>query len=186
MSGKKGVGAAVRSFSFSLEDGAIETAVRSASLPRFGVFVSFCWVIHVHSLVDEVDNGVHRVGEAMIDRPSTLWGILSLASRGTMLRRAIGGVFVGAVHGFAAAPFGDPKGDFLSGEVAMRCRVPSTSAMQEMVPKQKTTPGLKVIMLLKTTAMEPALIDDAPPTWRASCRCFVFDSTRGYPRDAFG
>jgi hypothetical protein len=44
----------------------------------------------------------------------------------------------------------------------MRCRVPSTSAAQEMVPKQKTAPGLKVIMLLKTMAMESALIDDDP------------------------
>jgi hypothetical protein len=28
-------------------------------------------------------------------------------------------------------------------------------------------------------AMESALIDDTPPTWRASCRCFVSDSTLG-------
>jgi hypothetical protein len=34
-------------------------------------------------------------------------------------------------------------------------------------------------MLLKTTVMESALIDDAPPTWRASCRCFVSDRTPG-------
>jgi hypothetical protein len=85
--------------------------------------------------VGEVDNEVHRVGEAIVDRPSTLWGILSLASCGTTLCCAIGGVFVGAVRGFAAASFGDPEGDVLSGEVAMRCRIPSTSTMQEMVPK---------------------------------------------------
>jgi hypothetical protein len=46
----------------------------------------------------------------------------------------------------------------------MWCRVPSTSAMQEMVPKQKIALELKVILLLKTTAMESVLIDDAPPT----------------------
>jgi hypothetical protein len=85
----------------------------------------------------------------MVDRPSTLWGILSLTSCGTSLCCAIGGVFVGAVHGFAVASFGDPKGDLLSGEVAMRCRIPSTSATQEMVPKQKTAPRLKVINALK-------------------------------------
>jgi hypothetical protein len=59
----------------------------------------------------------------------------------------------------------------------MWCRVPSTSATQEMVPKQKTAPRLKVILLLKMTTMYSALIDDAPPTWRASCRYCVFDRT---------
>jgi hypothetical protein len=48
-----------------------------------------------------------------------------------------------------------------------------------MVPKQKTTPGLKVILILKMMAMESTLIDDAPPTWHASCRCFVSDHTPG-------
>jgi hypothetical protein len=72
MSGKKGVGAVVCSFPFSLEGATIVTIVCIASLPRFGAFVSFCRVIRVHSLVGEVDNGVHRVGETMVDRPSTL------------------------------------------------------------------------------------------------------------------
>jgi hypothetical protein len=36
-----------------------------------------------------------------------------------------------------------------------------------------------VILLLKMTAMELVLIDDAPPTRRASCRCFVSDRTPG-------
>jgi hypothetical protein len=124
-----------------------------------------------------MDNRVRRVGEAIVDRPSTLWGILSLDSCGTTLRHTIGGVFVGAVRGFTTASFGDPEEDFLSGGVVMRCRVPSTSATQEMVPKQKTAPGLKVIMLLKTMAMVSALIDDASPTWHASYRCFVSDHT---------
>jgi hypothetical protein len=51
--------------------------------------------------------------------------------------------------------------------------------MQEMVLKQKIAPRPKVILLLKTAAMESTLIDDAPPTWRASCRCFVSDLTPG-------
>jgi hypothetical protein len=46
-----------------------------------------------------------------------------------------------------------------------------------MVPKQKIAPRLKVILLLKMMAMELALIDDTPPTWRASCRCLVSDRT---------
>jgi hypothetical protein len=57
--------------------------------------------------------------------------------------------------------------------------VPSTSTTQEMVPKQKPAPGLKVILLLKTMAMESALIDDTPPTWHASYRCFVSGRTPG-------
>jgi hypothetical protein len=53
------------------------------------------------------------------------------------------------------------------------------SAMHEMVPKQKVAPGLKVIWFLKMMAMELALIDDTPPTRRASCRCLVSDRTPG-------
>ena len=44
----------------------------------------------------------------------------------------------------------------------MWCKVPSTSGMHEMVPKQKIAPGLKVILLLKIMAMKLALIDDTP------------------------
>jgi hypothetical protein len=56
-----------------------------------------------------------------------------------------------------------------------------------MFLKQKTAPGLKVIMLLKVTAMESVLINVAPPTWRASCLCSLPDCTpQGYPCDAFG
>jgi hypothetical protein len=68
--------------------------------------------------VDEAANKVHRVGEAMVDHPSTLWGILSLALCGTTPRHTIGRV-AGAVHGFTVASFGDPEEDFFSVEVAM-------------------------------------------------------------------
>jgi hypothetical protein len=37
-----------------------------------------------------------------------------------------------------------------------------------------------VILLLKVMAIELALINDTPPTWRASCRCLVYDRT---PKD---
>jgi hypothetical protein len=36
------------------------------------------------------------------------------------------------------------------------------SAMHEMVPKQNIAPGLRVILFLKTMAMELALINDTP------------------------
>jgi hypothetical protein len=144
--------------------------------PWLGIFISLSQVICVHSLVGEVDNRVCWVGEAVVDWPSTLWEVPSLASCGTMFRRAISR---GTVRGFTAAPFGAPEEDFFSGGVAMRCRVPSTSATQEMAPKQKAAHRLKVILLLKMMAMESTLIDDTPPTWHASCRCFVSNRTPG-------
>jgi hypothetical protein len=61
----------------------------------------------------------------------------------------------------------------------MRCRVPSSSATDEIVPKQNTDPGLRVILHWKVTAIELAWIGDTPPTWRASCRCFGSDRTPG-------
>jgi hypothetical protein len=53
------------------------------------------------------------------------------------------------------------------------------SAMHDMVSKQNIAPGLRLILLLKMMAMELALIDDTPPTWRASYRCLVSDRTPG-------
>jgi hypothetical protein len=76
--------------------------------------------------------------------------------------------------------------DFLSGGSAMRCRVPSSSATYEMVPKQNTDPVRRTILCWKVTAIELAWISDTPPTWRASCRCFGFDrAPRVAPRGAF-
>jgi hypothetical protein len=92
--------------------------------------------------------------------------------------RAIGGV-AGVVRDFAAASFGDLEEDLFSGGVTMWCRVLSTSATHEMVSKQKTTPGLKVILLLKMTAMESALIDDIAPIWRASRWCLCPNAHQG-------
>jgi hypothetical protein len=57
----------------------------------------------------------------------------------------------------------------------MRCRVPSSSATDEMVPKQNTDPGRRTILCWKVTASELAWISDTPPTWRASCRYFGSD-----------
>jgi hypothetical protein len=61
----------------------------------------------------------------------------------------------------------------------MRCRIPSSSATDEIVPKQNTDPGRRVILLWKVTAIELAWIVDTTPTWRASCRCFGSDRTPG-------
>jgi hypothetical protein len=68
----------------------------------------------------------------------------------------------------------------------MRCRVPSSSATNEIVPKQNVDLGRKVILSWKVTAIELAWIVDTPPTWRASCRCFGSDRTPGVaPRGVF-
>jgi hypothetical protein len=58
MSGKKGVGAAVCFFPSSFECGGIRVVDHCAFPPRFRMFIFFYQVIHVHSLVGEVDNGV--------------------------------------------------------------------------------------------------------------------------------
>ena len=87
------------------------------------------------------------------------------------LRRAGGSVFP-AFSEFVG-------GDFFFGGSAMRCKVPSSSATDEIVPKQNTDPGRRVILLWKVTAIELAWIVDTPPTWRASCRCFGSDRTPG-------
>jgi hypothetical protein len=75
---------------------------------------------------------------------------------------------------------------FLSGRSAMRCRVPSLSATDEMVPKHNMDPWRRTILCLKVMAIELAWISDTPPTWHASCRCFGSDRAPGVtPRDAF-
>jgi hypothetical protein len=76
--------------------------------------------------------------------------------------------------------------DFLSGGSAMRCRVPSPSATDEMVPKQNMDLGRRTILCWKVTAIELAWISDTPHTWRASCRCFASDRAPGVaPQGAF-
>jgi hypothetical protein len=47
-------------------------------------------------------------------------------------------------------------------------------------------PGWRMILCWKVTAIELAWIDDTPPTWRASCRCFGSDRAPGIaPQGAF-
>jgi hypothetical protein len=46
----------------------------------------------------------------------------------------------------------------------MRCGVPSSFATDEIVPKQYTDPGRRMILCWKVTAIELAWIDDTPPT----------------------
>jgi hypothetical protein len=124
-------------FPFSFEGGGTE---RTTCFP----LVSFFLAIYVHSFVGEVDSGVLRVsGPSAPDFPETIF-----------FRRA---------GGCASPTFSEfVGGDFFSGGSAMRCRVPSSSATDEIVPKQNTDPGRRVILLWKVTAIELAWIVDTP------------------------
>jgi hypothetical protein len=119
-----------------------------------------------------VDNGVCRArGEVVADWDVGVSAFLGMVLCRTKILFVIGGILVGAVRDFLAAAIGDPSEAFFSDGAAIRCKVPSWSVMQEIVPKQKIASGLKVIMVLKVTTMESSFINVAPPTWRATCRC---------------
>jgi hypothetical protein len=125
------------------------------------MFISFFRVIRVHSLVGEVDNGVFRVRETPTDRSFFSRGLPTLSLQGIIFPRAAGG---GTVRSLALASLGIPEEGFFSGGSATRCRVPSSSAMHEMVPKRNIALGQRVILFLKVMAIELALINDTPPT----------------------
>jgi hypothetical protein len=138
-----------------------------ASVP----FVSFFLVIHVHSSVDEVDNGVLRVNE--FPAPDL---------QKVVFARGNGDCSV-LIPAFSEI-FGE---SFFSDRSAIWCRIPSSSATDDMVPKQNMDSGQRAILHWKVTAIELAWINDTPPTWQAICRCFELDRAPGVtPRGAFG
>jgi hypothetical protein len=141
-------------FPFSFEAGGAE---RTTCLS----LVSFFLVIRVHSFVGEVDSGVFRVSE-----------LPAPAFPETIFFRRAGRCVSPAFSEFVG-------GDFFSGGSTIRCRIPSSSATDEIVSKQNTDPGRMAILLQKVMAIELAWIVDTPPTWRASCRCFGSDRTPG-------
>jgi hypothetical protein len=109
-------------FPFSFEGGGTE---RTTCFSLVSFFLAIC----VHSVVGEVDSGVLRVNEPSTpDFPETIF-----------FRRA-GGCASPAFSEFVG-------GDFFSGGSAIRCRIPSSSATDEIVPKQNTDPGRRVILL---------------------------------------
>jgi hypothetical protein len=93
---------------------------------------SFLLVICVHSSVGEVDIRVPRV-----DGPLVL-GLLT-----TVFFRSAGGC---AFFYLAPIFLEISEEGFLSGGSAMRCRVPSSSATDEIVPKQNMDPGRRMIL----------------------------------------
>jgi hypothetical protein len=122
--------------------------------------------------VDEVDNGVLRVNE--FSAPGLQVVVFARSAEGY------------AISCIAPAFSEIIEEGFLSGRSAMRCRVPSSSAIDEMVPKQNMDPGRRAVLCWKVMAIELAWISDTPPTWRANCRCFRSDRAPGVaPQGAF-
>jgi hypothetical protein len=97
-----------------------------------GSLFLFFLVICVHFSVDEVDNEVLWVNE-----------LSALGSQETVFAQSAGGC---AISCFVPAFSGIFKEGFFSGGSAIRCRVPSSSATNEMVPKQNTDPGRRAIL----------------------------------------
>jgi hypothetical protein len=115
-------------FLFSFEDGGTEKAVRQS----FTLLTSFFLAICVHAFVGEVDNGVLRVYGP--SAPSLL--------KVAFARSAGGCAFSCFVPNFLEIF----EENFLFGGSTMRCRVPSSSAMDEMVPKQNADPVRRTLL----------------------------------------
>jgi hypothetical protein len=123
--------------------------------------------------MDEVDNGVLQVNE--FSAPDL---------QGVIFAWGAGGCAICCLVPAFSEIF---REGFFSGGSAIRCRIPSSSATAEMVPKQNTDPGQRAILCWKMIAIELAWITDTPPTWRASCRCLGPNrAPRVTPRGAFG
>jgi hypothetical protein len=122
-------------------------------------------VICVHFSIEVVDSGA-----LLVDGPS------ALGLQEVVFARSAGGC---AFSCFAPAFSEIVEEGFLSGGSAMRCRVPSSSATNEMVLKQNMDTRRRTILCWKVMAIELAWISDTPPTWRASCRCFGSDRAPG-------
>jgi hypothetical protein len=91
--------------------------------------VSFFLAIYVHSFIGEVDKGVLQVS-------------------GPSAPGFLKAIFFRKAGGCASPIFSEfVGGDFFFGGSAMRYRVPSSSAMDEIVPKHNTDPGQRVILL---------------------------------------
>jgi hypothetical protein len=131
-------------FLFSFEGGGTRRAARRA----FTSFASFFLVIRVHFSVEEVDSGVLRVD-----------GSSTPGLQEVVFARSAGGC---AFSCFALAFSEIVDEGFLAGGSTIRCRVPSSSAMDEMVPKQNTDPGRRMILRWKVMAIELAWISDTP------------------------
>jgi hypothetical protein len=97
--------------------------------------------------VDEVDNGVLRVNE--FPAPDL---------QEVVFARGAGGCAICCL----VPAFMEIFGEGFFGGSSMRCRIPSSSAMDKMVPKQNTNPGRRANLYWKVMAIELAWINDTP------------------------
>ena len=104
-------------FLSSFEGEGARRAAWRASIP----FASFFLIIRVHSSVDEVDNRVLRVNE--FSAPGL---------QEVVFARGAGGCAICCLVPAFSEIF---EGGFFSDGSAIRCRIPSSSATNEMVPK---------------------------------------------------
>jgi hypothetical protein len=102
----------------------------------------FLLVIRVHLSVDEVDNGVLRVNE--LSAPGLQEVIFALSTGGC------------AIFCFVPTFPEIFEEGFFSGGSTIRCKIPSSSATDEIVPKQNTNPRRRVILCWKMMAIELA------------------------------
>jgi hypothetical protein len=100
--------------------------------------------------VDEVDNRVLRVNE-----------FSALDLQEVVFARGAGGCAICCLVPAFSEIF--EKGFFFGGS-AIRCRIPSLSATDEMAPKQNTDLGQRAILCWKMMGIELAWISDTPPT----------------------
>jgi hypothetical protein len=129
----------VSSFPSFFEGEGVGRIARRASVPFLGTLASFFLVIRVHSFVGEVDNGVLWASEfPALDLQEVVfvWGAGGCAVR----------CLVPAFPGIS-------EESFFSDGSAMRCRIPLSSAMDKMVPKQNTDPGRRAILHWEVTAL---------------------------------
>jgi hypothetical protein len=182
MSGKKGAGAAVCFFSSSFEGRGVGVIVHCAFPPRSRISISLRWVIRVHSLVCEVENRVCQVGEAVVDWPSTLWGLLSPDLRGTMPCHAVSG---GTARCFLAAPCGIPRR--ISSWVGLLCVEFPLHPPRRRWFRSKNSSWAEGDLALENDGHGVSV--DRRHTPYLACQLSVFcvrPHTRGYPRGALG
>jgi hypothetical protein len=89
--------------------------------------------------MDEVDNGVLQLNE-----------FLALDVQEVVFAPGAGGCAICYLIPVSSEIFGE---GFFSGGSAMRCRIPFSSATDEMVPKQNTDTGRRSILHWKVTAI---------------------------------
>jgi hypothetical protein len=119
-------------FQSSFEGEGARNITRWGSVPFLGMLASLFLVIRVHSFVDEVGSGVLRACK-----------LPTFGLQEVVFARGIGGCAICCLVPAFPRISGE---NFFSDRSAMRCKIPLSSAMDEMVPKQNTDPRRRAIL----------------------------------------